>query len=326
MTDPIQATLLQRAYRLKAGDMSSGSCITPKFSANLQDFADAAQMLSERVPLLRGRVKGKQIVFADKVVSGKGNVVDYIHRETCAKIVEDDEGFNFMFSHDVLDGWSWMVMCMEIWRIAEGGALRDNYQWGRKPDRINADGPDQVKFRPFIGIRGEAIDFVVDVDDTYRHKAKALGVRVQELLATAFSRALGNANIITTKMMPGFERDIGHYSMYGVGSLDENGFYQLDCSYENFTRMIMYHGLGEMNGTAFVSSFPTGQGTERINPVGHKQFLCANQMGRAQLTTGDSFGRLRIQLNQGIKNPEQVAEDTISFMTQMEVPQWHSGN
>lgn len=324
MTEPIRASLIQQAYSLKAGDMSSGSCFVPNYRADLKDFAEAAQMLSERLPLLRGKVVGKNIVFAEKVVSGKGKVSDFIHRETCAKIIEDDQGFNFIFSHDVMDGWSWMRVCRELWRIAEGAPLQESYQWGRQPSKIIPIGPNEIKFKPFIGIRGEAITFNYEVDDTYRKKAKALGIRVQDLLATAFSRALGNANVITTKLMPGHEEDYGHYSMYGVGSLDEHGFYKLDCSHENMTRMMMFNGLGDANGIAFVSSFPT-QATN-ITPITHKQFLCANQMGRAQLGSGEGWAFLRVQLNQAIPNPEQVAEATAQFVSTMEVPEWRSGN
>lgn len=306
-------TLMQQAFYGKGLDMTSGSIVIPKFHTSLAEVGEVAQELSQRIPLMRGTIRRGKIIYADKVTVGKGKVEDFIMAPTCGKIIENDDGYNLVFSHDLIDGWSWKFVMTEIMRLAEGGSLRDEYKCGYPAPKVRPTGPDTLRVKPFVGIRGRSVDFSFDIDfDIVKTHAKKYGIRVQELLATAFGRALGNPNILTTKIIPGFEDHFGHYSLYGCGSLDENGFYKIDCSHENYSRLMMRFGTGSSNGNAFVSSFPVGEAN--YTGVGHVQFLDMSQLGRAQLGTYPDRAVLRIQLNQAIENPEFIAERTCQYL------------
>lgn len=295
---------MQRAFSGHGKQMTYGALFVPDFDCPGPLLIEAANEIAQHIPAMRAYWHGDQVQVADRLTLLSTHPRQHLDHPSCFKIAECEEGYWLSFTHEFLDGWSYSRLTHEIFRVAAGGKLR-TYE---TPTTIGKIVPNDV-FNPrlfnFEGIEGEAMTTTIVMDDTYLKRAKAAGMRVQDFLAQAACEALGNPNIVTSKILEGFEHCFGHYSLYGSGSVKDDVF-SLDCSHENFTRLMIAHGMSETNGNCFVGSFPMGQTNYETPAI--FQMLKKNQMGRVQAVSMNGQHLLRIALNQGIPDKDAVIE------------------
>lgn len=303
---------IQKAFSKHGADMTFGTCLNFRFPVTWAEFTEAVQEVSQYVPLMRGRIEGDAIVLADHVHVGQGYTEQHVMAPTCVKAVEAEDGYELFTRHDLIDGWSMIQIRHAVMDLLKHDKAPDFRTDVAYPRVRAAGGMDLSSLRPFFGVRGQALEFCYDLPKgLIQAKAREQGVKVQELLATAVGRVMDNPAVITARIPEGYMDCVGHYTQYALGSLDRDGHYQQDCSFENFTRVLMKHGVNGTLGTAFVGSFPLGNVDyvfrRRMEFFGHHQIV------KVQLSTFGDDDQIRVFLNQAVERPEEKAEAIVAY-------------
>lgn len=259
-------------------------------------------------------VSGGQFLFAEKVYTGKGDPANHIGAPTAIKALDTDKGLALMSSHDVLDGWSLFLIIQAVSDMLEHNRA-PTFRSDVSYPRLRGEGPmDLSRIKPYCGVRGQPTAVYVELPAmTVSNEAKKLGMRAQQLLATALGRTMDNPAIITARIPEGYHDCVGHFTQHALGSLDEHGFYRQDCSFENFTRVIMKHGLSDSQGTAFVGAFPVGEASWEA--TGRIEFFCPNQIAKVQLAMYSDRDVLRIFFNQAVEAPAEKVDRMTRIIT-----------
>lgn len=310
----MKPTLIQKAFAPTAIDMTFGDHLAFDFPVTWSEFTEAVQEVSQYAPLMRGRIRGGQILFADKVHTGKGSAQDHISAPTTIKALDTDRGFTLISSHDLLDGWSLFQIIQAVSDMIEYNKAPTFRSDAAYPRIRSAGSMDLSNLKPFRGVRGQPVAIDIELPPkTVSTEAKKHGLRAQGFLATALGRVLDNPAIITARIPEGYHDCVGHFTQHALGSLDENGFYREDCSFENFTRVIMKYGMSDSQGTAFVGAFPVGDAS--WHATGRVEFFCANQIGKVQLAMYKDREFLRIFFNQAVPDPQAKAEQIAAIVS-----------
>lgn len=302
---------MQRAFSGHGKQMTYGALFIPQFDCPSHVLMEAANEIAQQIPFMRADWKDGKVELAERLVLLTGHPRDHLDHPSCFKVIECDDGYWMSFTHEFLDGWSYSRLTQEIFRVAAGGEL-GVYETPSTVPKIVPNNLFNPREFTFEGIEGEAETHTVFISDNYLKRAKAAGMRVQDFLAQAACEALGNPNVITSKILEGFEHCYGHYSLYGSGSL-KNGRFSLDCSHENLTRLMIAHGQSETTGNCFVGSSPMGMVNYETPEI--FQMLKKNQMGRVQAVSMNGRHRVRIALNQAIADKDKVIDTILQAFT-----------
>jgi len=303
---------IQKAFSVKGADMTFGTSLNFKFPVSWAEFVDAVQEVSHHAPLMRGRIENGEIVLADRVHTGQGRAEQHVSAPTCVKAVQAEDGFELFTRHDLIDGWSMIQIRHAVMDLLKHGKT-PTFKTNTPYPRIRPAGPmDLSNLKPFNGIQGLAREISFDLPKgLVQARAKHVGMKVQELLATAVGRTVNNPSVITARVPEGYFDSVGHYTQYAIGSLGEDGRYRQDCSYENFTRVLMKHGINDKMGTAFVGSFPLGDVDYTFKR--RIEFFAKHQIVKVQLSTFGDGDQLRVFLNQAVRNPAAIAERIVDW-------------
>jgi hypothetical protein len=295
---------IQRAFAPHGKTMSYGVKIKPLFDCDWLSLEVAVNKIAAKLPVLRANYVDGEVVQSKYIKMRNDHPREHFDAPTCFRVSEADDGYWFSFTHEFIDGWTFIRLVRDaLWMVETGNDAKD-YLGQADIGRIQPAGKfEPIRFE-FDGIEGEGNSWSVPISNKYLTKAKADNYRVQDFMAHIAYEVLGGPNVCTTKIIPGFENHMGHYSMYSSGTV-KDGRFSLDCSHENMTRYMIAKGLSS-GGNCFVGSMPLGQTNFEV--VDMWQHLRSNQMGRVQVISFNDQHRLRLALNKAIPDQELILE------------------
>jgi hypothetical protein len=298
----MKLNLIQKAFIGHGRKLFCATKIKAKFECTLEQLVDAANLMAKQLPILLAYESDGKVIFKDAIVGYHGHIKDHYEQAGALCITQEDDCFWLGFTHEFLDGWSYGLTVREIFRIARGGPVGE-YVSQSPIGKIVAQGDADLNVTMFSGDAGEADCRTINISNAYLLRAKEKGMRVSDYVGEIVCQVFGNINVLSSKLIKGHERDIGHYSLYGYYNLIDNN-YKLTVSHENLTRNMMIHGLSEKISSCFVTSMPFGD-TDGII-VDFYQRLGQNHIGRVQSVSFDGTHILQVALNTSLENRDDL--------------------
>jgi hypothetical protein len=298
----MKLNLIQKAFIGHGRKLYYATKIKASFECTLEQLIDAANLMAKQLPILLAYESDGKVIFKDSIVGYHGHIRDHYEKAGALCITQEDGCFWMGFTHEFLDGWSYGIAIREVFRIARGGQV-GNYVSQVPIGKILSQGAADLNAVIFSGDVGEADCRTFDIPNTYLLKAKEKGMRVSEYVGEIACQVLGNINVLSSKVIKGHERDIGHYSLYGYCSLI-NDEYKLTVSHENLTRSMITQGLSNKISSCFVTSLPLGDND--CVAVDFYQRLGQNHIGRVQPVSCNGSHILQVALNTSLENRDDL--------------------
>src|SRR5690606_9037586 len=83
----MKPNLIQKTFAARGVDMSFGSCVSLRSNPSFGEFVEAANEVSQVLPIMRGRLAGGRIVLNNSVYAAQGSILDHLGAPACLKLI-----------------------------------------------------------------------------------------------------------------------------------------------------------------------------------------------------------------------------------------------